>query len=78
MKQKREAHTLAVRVKAKRRALNEEAGRPLRLKKSKMKEIEAAERYEMLKEEGRLNKYLDKKRKKMQQRNKKSIPVSKK
>ena len=76
--QKKDTHALNVRVKAKRRQLNEEAGRPVRLKKSKLKEIEAEERFEMLKETGDLDKYLNKKRKKMQQRNKKTIPVSQK
>ena len=78
LNQKRQAHELSTRVKAKRRALNEQAGRPVNLNRKKLKEIEMAERYEMLKEQGKVDKYLSRKRKKLQQKNKKSIPVTKK
>jgi hypothetical protein len=50
----------------------------MRVNKKELKEIEMDERFKRLEERGEVDKFLKGKRKKLQQRNKKLIPVSKK
>jgi hypothetical protein len=67
-------------VKARQRKIEKEhkGGRKVRVNKQKLKQLEVEERFAMYKDKGQVEKYLGKKRKKMQQANKKSIPVSQK
>ncbi len=50
----------------------------MKLSSKKKREIEMAERFKMLEEKGDVDRFLKDKRKKLQQRNKRLIPVSKK
>jgi hypothetical protein len=48
----------------------------VRLKKKQRRELEMSERFKMLEERGEVDRFLKGKRKKLQQRNKKLIPVA--
>lgn len=78
VQQRHEAHELRVRVKAKRRDMAKEAGRPVKLSRRQQKDLEASERFAMLQEQGGVDRYIKGKRKKLREENKKRIPRSSK
>ncbi len=50
--------------------MNDDAGRPIKVNKKQLKEIEMDERFKRLEEKGEVDKFMKGKRKKLQQRNK--------
>lgn len=74
MGQKQTQYELKVRVKARKKKLLEETDGRAKLNKKRIREIELEERYSMLEKDKKLDKYLGKRRKKLQQKNKRSIP----